>query len=373
MTPSERNIQVRSILERYFERAAQTSVYPEDVDTKELLDSVFGTIVWGYREILLVIVIAKLLDNRYSASRAFYSCNPRPLFEGPIREVLLERGIPHRKSGPLNVAKAAIGINEQWAAQRRPVDVAKNVVALVNKIEKFSPDDLERFAINLHVRFLSEAQRVAELTVDTSPEADPAYIYCIAIRLIREVPDSGNTPQRIIGLLLETYHEDIQSGLKVTGHHDRASTTNTTSKKPGDIIEEQLDGTIIQVFEVTVKPFRSQRIVESYQAVRVFDESAETKTTEIIVLCRDLDIPEDVVGTTDNDYYFGKVEYKDITYHFIDIYLWIVSQVLRMTPDARLAYIAALSSYIGDPNTSEALKVLWREVHQSTAKPIGDS
>ena len=360
---TDRNQRISALVQHCFEQAETGRARSEDAKTKRLLDSVFGTTVWGYREILLVIVVAKILDEHYQPSRHFYQCNPRPLFEGPIREVLLARGIPHRKSGPLNVAKATIGINDQWAVQRRPADVAKNVVILVRQIEGYNSNHLEEFAVQLHARFLAEAKRVIELTVDTSPRADPAYIYNLATQLIREVPDAGNTPQKIFGLLLEAYHEDVQSGIKVTGHNDRASVTCTTSKKPGDVNEEQLDGTILKVYEITVKSFGHQRIIESYDTVKVYDEQADTKTTEITVVCRPEDVPADIVNEAAGGYYLGKVEHQDITYHFVSLEAWIMAQVLHMTADARLAFYTELAKYIAEPNTAEFVKLKWREIH----------
>ena len=66
----------------------------------------------------LVVIIGMRLDRSFKASTGLYDCNPRAIYEGPIKEFLIEKEIPHRKSGPLNVAKATVGLDMTWAAQR---------------------------------------------------------------------------------------------------------------------------------------------------------------------------------------------------------------------------------------------------------------
>src|SRR5690606_24939467 len=107
-------------------------------------------------------------------------------------------------------------------------------------------------------------------------------------------PDAGNTPQRIVGLLMKTYHEAFGTGLNVTGHEDGASVTNATSKKPGDITIEKANGDILQVFEVTVKPFSKQRMRESYETVRIYDKYSGSKIVEVTVICDKINCHPDV-------------------------------------------------------------------------------
>src|SRR5688500_12244720 len=122
-TKAERDERIRALLEALFDQAAEGRgrVAPE-VDRD--LTVIFSVTQWGFREILLTVVIARMLDSGYRPSRALYDCNPRALYEGPIRSVLSGRRIPHRLSGPLNIAKAAAGLNRSWAAQRRPKQAA---------------------------------------------------------------------------------------------------------------------------------------------------------------------------------------------------------------------------------------------------------
>jgi hypothetical protein len=210
---------------------------------------------------------------------------------------------------------------------------------------------------------LREASRVAALTVEASPQSDPQYLYELCADLMDEVPDGGNTPQRIVGLLMEAYHDELQTGLVVQGHLDSASVTSTTSKKPGDITEEQLDGTVLAVYEVTVKPFGAQRVGESYDTVCRYGEEVGAPIHEVTVVCRQADVhPNAVVGDEPSALYLGKVEYQDVTYHFVDIYEWTIGQLSRMPADARLGFHEKLSDYVADPNTSESVKVCWAEL-----------
>jgi hypothetical protein len=363
MTTTDRNNAVTSILEKYFSTGEQEDAPSSTPAITDDLDIIFNTTVWGYREILLVIAVARLIDPSYKAYSGFYACNPRALYEGPIREQLLTRSIPHRKSGPLNVAKAAIGINEQWMAQRRPAVVAQSVVRIVKLLDSYNEAELGAFLTLLLSRLLSEASRVANLVVETSPQSDPGFLRDISSELISSVPDGGNTPQRTVGLLMQAYHEDLQSGIVVGGFKDSASTTNTTSKKPGDVTEELIDGTLIKVYEITVKPFTLNRMAESYESVKDYATTNDSPIVEVMVICREQDVPSDT-SSGDSISYYGKLEHQDVTYHFIDIFQWISSQLLRMSSDARLAYFESLGNYIAEVNTAEAVKLKWNSLNQ---------
>ncbi len=103
---NERNEQVRKILDSLYDRAVDDSVKIDESAYKGSLEKLFSTTAWGFREILLVVIIGMRLDHNFKASTGLYDCNPRAIYEGPIKEFLIEKEIPHRKSGPLNVAKA---------------------------------------------------------------------------------------------------------------------------------------------------------------------------------------------------------------------------------------------------------------------------
>lgn len=364
LTPLKRDARAAELLEELFNSADRSKTASSHLSSAEL-DTLFSTNVWGFRELFLVIVIARLIDGSYQATKALYDCNPRALFEGPIRSALASRGIPHRQSGPLNVAKATQSIDSKWAAPRRPKDVAALLVKLTQRAESLSHDDLKKLAVTLLSRFLREAERISSLTVEVSPNSNPVSIYHICESLIDEAPDEGNTPQRIVGYLLESYHGELKTGILVSGHLDRASTTNTTSKKPGDIVETLADGTIAQIYEVTVKGFTERRIEESFKSISAV---LGDKHSEIIVICRKEDAPANTDDELDSVSYLGSLEYRGVTYRFVDIYEWITSQLLRMPAKARTDFYNKLQSYISEPNTSEKVKVLWRTLHSQPEK-----
>ena len=358
----DRNVRVGRLMKEALERARKGD-FSVSAKTQARIETLFETTTWGFREIVLVIVVGRLLDDGYRPGKALYDCNPRALYEGPILGVLRTEGIPARKSGPLNIAKAAQGLSKEWAAQRRPKWVADEVVRLVKAIEDMDQTELEDFSAALHARFLEEATRVAALSVTTPPESDPQHLYETSVELIDEVPDSGNTPQRIIGHLMEAYHTELQTGIVVTGHLDRASVTSTTSKKPGDINEEQADGTVLCVYEVTVKPFGEARMIDSYETVKRFSTGKTSPIREVVVICRPSDVhPGIEPDSRISAIYLGKLEHQNLTYHFINIYEWIIAQLSRMPVDARLSFHQELSEYIADPNTSEAVKTYWADL-----------
>src|SRR3989344_66273 len=281
----ERNAQIHKLLNKLLKQHdLRKSSYAAKL-SKEI-ESLFSTHIWGHREIVLTILMARLLNPKYKASEDFYACNPRSIFEKPIRKFLREHGIPHKKSGPLNVAKNILKINEDWAANKRGDEVAMNVVRIVKVIEKLKLSELFTFTSIYTKRYAKEATRVKKMNHKPAPSEDPIHLASLCQALIDDVPDGGATPQAIVGLLIEASNEDRGGTATVSGHLDSVSTTNTTSKKAGDIIENLIKGHF--VYEVTVKRFDLDRLRESYEALKADKEMTNVK--EVFVVCRSMDM-----------------------------------------------------------------------------------
>lgn len=357
----ERNQKVKQILEQLYKKAIDPTNTINESRYKSDIEKIFDTEAWGFREIILVVIVGMKLDKNYKASSSLYSCNPRAIYEGPIKEFLISKNIPHRKSGPLNIAKAAPGLNNAWASQRRPRDVANKVVNIVNLLE--SSNFVEDVGVSILRRLVAESERVENLKVTIEPSSNPEILHKYVDELIRKTPDSGNTPQKIAAFLLKNYHLSMNTGVIVTGEQDRASVTSTTSKKPGDVNEESSNGEIYKVYEITVKPFDIARIRDSYDCVKIYNESNNNKVNEIIVICRPEDCPNNMVSSNLHCY-MGSYEYQNIIYYYWNIYEWTADTLQRMTSSARISFYEDLNNYISDINTSESVKNLWRKLHE---------
>lgn len=367
MNLKERNIKVGTVLRAWYEKALDPERSVTEDDYKNALTKLFNTTAWGFREILLVVLVGMKLNPTYRASSALYSCNPRAIYEGPIKEFLIEKEIPHRKSGPLNVAKATVGLDETWAHQRRPKIVAMATVELIKYLES-EKDKMEKrvdaLGVSVLKRLLNETMRLESLKIELSPSSDPLFITHLCCELINKAPDAGNTPQKISAYLLKHYHLSMNTGVVVTGGEDRASVTSTTSKKPGDVNEESSGGLILKVYEVTVKPFDIARIRDSYDCVRIYNETHNSDINEIIVICRKVDCPTEVVNSNGLHSILGTYRYKNLIYYYWDIYEWIASTLQRMHASGRLGFYKELNEYIDDVNTSDKVKALWHKLHE---------
>src|SRR3989338_409217 len=120
-----------------------------------------------------------------------------------------------------------------------------NVVKIVNAIEKMTQEELKEFTSSYIVRYAKEAGRVKRMSYKPEANGDPIYLANLCQSLIVDVPDGGATPQMIVGLLIEAINKDKGNTSTVSGHLDIVSTTNTTSKKPGDIIETLSSGNFV--------------------------------------------------------------------------------------------------------------------------------
>jgi len=362
----ERNQQVRRVLNSLYERAIDPSVEINESVYKESLEKLFSTTTWGFREVLLVVIVAMHLNRAFKASTRFYECNPRAIYEGPIKDFLIEKELPHRKSGPLNVAKAAQGIDMTWAAQREPADVALELVELIKYLEEDASQidmRITSVGISLIRRLIKSSNILEALAINIAPNSDPFFLYRLCYELITKTPDAGNTPQKIAGYLLKNYHICRQTGITVTGVDDRASVTSTTSKKPGDLNEETPEGVILKVYEITVKPFDLSRIRDSYDCVSIYNNDHHSSIHEIIVVCRQEDCPS-IMNPTGLQGCLGSYIYQDVIYYYCNIYEWIAYILHGMTNEGRVAFYQNLNTYISDINTSESVKKLWKSLHE---------
>jgi hypothetical protein len=167
---------VLKLMHDCFLEVIKNKYVPLDPDLDAQCRIIFFSATWGYREILLLTVVARLLDPNYQATKDFYACHPRSLFERSIRPVLSDFSIPCRMSGVLNMAKAARKIDESWALGRRSTDrvVAQTFVGLVSLVDHMAYRELQNFAINLHALFLQERDTVIRLAsdIDASSQAE---------------------------------------------------------------------------------------------------------------------------------------------------------------------------------------------------------
>lgn len=362
----ERNQKVYDLLQSLFSEAEKIKGdFIPPFNQKEI-ETLFSTHIWGHREIVLTIILARLLDKNFYASKDFYSCNPRSLFEKPIRSVLRARGIPHKKSGPLNVAKNIQKINKDWAVNKRGDGIALIVVSLVKKIEKVSHKALRQFAVAFAKRYLQEARTVEQMRFVPKLNDNPVFLFELCHDLIADVPDGGSIPQVICGLLIELSNRDRNNNVIVTGHKDSVSTTNTTSKKPGDAIEA-INAESEIIYEITVKQFHENRLLESYESIKAYEK--HEKIRDVIVICRRKDAPAEATDCSPDDFLMSYWQYQDVCYFFVNIDAWLQEKLLLLTPKGRREFYHQLTGYINDPNSSAKVKQYfkkWHTEHQSS-------
>lgn len=361
----ERNNRIIEIMNQLYLKAA-SKIYAGNEEISDKVDELFKTSVWGFREVVLTVAVV-MLDKtdfpNFKASKDFYTCKPRAIYEQPMKTVLIEKNLPHRQSGPLNVAKSQHNLDEEWISKHSKSDqqtcrVAVELINLMESDEMF----IEAIGISIMRHLIAEKQELKQLDIEINPTSDPYFLYHACARLIIMATDGGNTPQRICGYLLEAFHKSMQTNIIVTGINDSASTTSTTSKKPGDINEESYEGTILNVYEITVKPFNESRVRDSYNCIMAYNSEHNTKINEIIVICRPEDChpnmqPTELKGT------MGNYLYNGINYRYWNIFEWL-SFTLQHTPtDGRKMFYSKLNNYISSINTSQIVKKCWKEFH----------
>lgn len=360
-----RNNRIMQIMRNIYDKALTT----EPVDDSEFSDSIallFDTKVWGFREIALTVAVVMLDETdfpNFKASEDFYACKPRAIFEHPMKTVLIEKNLPHKQSGPLNVAKGRHKLDDDWVTNRRAKDkpTCKAAVNLIAYMEKHR-SKVEAVAICLMRCLIAESKMLKKFDVKIEPAADPMFLFSVCKEMISNATDGGNTPQRICGYLLENFHKSMGTGIVVTGSNDSASTTSTTSKKPGDINEETKDGKILNVYEITVKPFNESRIRDSYNCLASYNEEHKTVLSEIIVICRPEDCHPNMLSSGLSGV-MGSYEYNGVQYRYWNIFEWFALTLQHTPSSGRADFYQQLNEYISDISTSLAVKECWKRLH----------
>lgn len=353
-----RNKKVYELLTIFLKHAQLDPTY-SDPFNKEEVETLFDTTIWGHRELILTILLTKLVFKDYKPTEDLYAHHPRSVYEKPIRTALRENGIPHKKSGPLNVAKNIKRLNQDWARDKNDEKVALSAVSIAEKIEQSNSEQLKSFALAYISRYKLEAQKVKDLEVNLPAQENPIYISELCADLINDVPDGGATAQFIVGLLMEVNKDDRNSDVLVSGYLDSVSATNTTSKKPGDVIELLNNSEQELVYEITTKAFVDSRMIESHEAVVDYGKDIP----DVFVICRPSDVPE-ALETTSTSLLMAYTQYKQLSYYFINIYQYIQSSLLFITAEARAAFYEQLIIYVNDTNRSEKVKVYFADWHK---------
>lgn len=341
---------VRSLLEA---QSRHKVALPESFSADVAI--VFDSNVISYRELIFTVAVARVLDSSYQATVSAYACKPRALYEKSIRPELRRLSIPCGQSPFLNIAKAAIAIDQAWLSQRRPANVAEATLRLVTAIDSSDESQLLNVAHLLAGKFLGLAQAVRESEFTGNPDLTLESISKVLTGLIQNAPDGGNTAQRIVGILLEGVYQ--HHDLRVEGTQDSAFQTNATSKKPGDLSVVTATGEVLLVVEVTTKVFGEQRISECSQSLDLYVAENAAKIDSVLVLCQVEDCPDRIAGSRSaSDGFFGRLRDSSYEYEFFDIHAWINSTIASMTQVRRETTMKRVIEYVNHFQTAARVK-----------------
>lgn len=304
----------------------------------------------GFRGVVTTALTGMHLDESYDPLTNFYGCNPRSIFEEGIWYALQENGIPCGKSDPLNVAKNANQLNEDWAQGRRPQTAAIAVVKFLRLVMASNKAKRARLIDYFFYRLWNHAQSITDYRL-TEVQASNVSKQTIGSRLVDftlKYPESGNLPQFLVAQLLSGIFR--VSEIEVVGGEESVFGTNTTSKKPADIWLEA-DGLQTNLYEVTVKPVSKKRLDDSLDAL----QSTGHLNHSVTFICRmALDVQElDVVN--------GSCQYKGKRFDFIDYRSFCLSLCALLSDNDFSIVVTNVTAFVQDKNVSMRTKSGWNE------------
>jgi len=311
----------------------------------------------GFPGVVLVAVVGRLLNNSYNPSTGFYKINPRPLFEKHIRPVLHGKyKAPMGLSDPLNVAKNANVLDDEWARGKRPEWAAMATVNLVKWAATASENELKALLRILVWVYLTLSKLYTRQLPQLSLGIDLNAARNLLISLINMAPAGGATAQNVVGALLQAQHDLFKKEGILEGVGESVYATNTTSGKPGDF-SEAFDNQL-HIYEVTTKKVDLQRVDESAEAILHY--LAQTlnvpQSLEITFLCRHKDI--EIEGLEINT----SLTHKGVRYHFVDLHYWIFMMLERLGPTGRNTALSLIENYIRSASTDLTVKGTWEDL-----------
>lgn len=304
----------------------------------------------GFRGVVVTALTGMHLDESYDPLNDFYGCNPRSIFEKGIWYALQENGVPCGKSDPLNVAKNANQLNEDWAQGRRPQIAAMAVVGFLRLVTKSNKFKRARLIDYFFYRLWSYSQSVSnyQLAEVDAKNTSRQKFGCKLVEFSLKYPESGNIPQFLVAQFLSELFRS--SEIQVIGGDKSVFGTNTTSKKPADIWLE-VGGVQTNLYEVTVKPISKKRLDDSIDAL----QSTGYVNHSVTFICRmDLDVQElEVVN--------GSFLYKGKRFDFIDYRAFCLSLCTLLSDKDFAAVANNIAAFVQNKNISMRTKAGWNE------------
>lgn len=317
----------------------------------------------GFRGVVLTAIVGKYLNPNYDFLNDFYSCNPRSIFEQGIFLALKELQIPSGKSDPLNVAKNTSLLDLNWADGKRPQKAAEAVVNYLNLLSK-SYKDAEKYEylvklFMFRLKELSDHHSKLTITPVTATGDTPQELAIKLWDFVSRAVEGGTIPQFFIGILLEAIHLHDKK-VSIEGTRESVSGTNTTSKKPGDLIILR-DGKPISVLEVTLKNVDAKRLSDSYDVLNELNYL----DVPITFICR---LPEDAKSLKDIAYSSNKSSgfIKDPHYfNFVDMQSFICAQLTLLDATQINYLLTNLREFVNSYDRPIQTKNVWNKCFPS--------
>jgi hypothetical protein len=104
--------------------------------------------------------------------------------------------------------KGAARIDAQWAARRKPLEIALLFAGAVEQIDNMSERELENFAVNLHAQFLRERERQAESIGYTDPLTSLIHLSSLPVGIIK----AKEYEQLVFNIVKYVFEPDLVNG-----------------------------------------------------------------------------------------------------------------------------------------------------------------
>ncbi len=358
MSKSDRNLKVAAFIQNQLAQAKVSLRHKLDEQLTVAIDLIISCTALGFRGVVITSLAGKHIDKNFNPLVDFYECNPRSIFEGPIRAVLYESQIPCGKSDPLNAAKNIKQLNKVWAKGRRPEKVAMAVAYLLETMfsDETTPAQFKQIQHYFFRQLLAQKRvKIATLAAKNTFSNRLKTTDLLSGFLI-QYPEGGAVPQFFCGYLLKLANDQAAIPYTVKGYDENVNATNTTAKKAGDVWEEDSTGKTHRIFEITVKRVDANRVEDCIQNLEGLNI---TDPNEVILLCR---IPED---TDTLQLKTNSLEVRNHLVQFLDIRKWFYFSFLTLRKESQAQFLKEVEGFMNELTRKQAVRDAWVELSSS--------
>lgn len=346
-------------LNQVFDHAEQTALeHREPVRVSSMsveLDILFETRTQSFREALLGVALAKMIDPSINvrlpyADQGEGAFSGRSLDEKVVNPVLQARRIPCSKGPYLAVFRRSVKFDSSVRDGVKDKEVCDAFLRVITWLETAGPQDVARLLSDLAFRFVLLRERT-QIAVVRVPRMSLEQCNELARRLLAK-PSGGRFPVVLVLAGLKSLKEVLNLDWEID--YQGINVADSASGALGDITVRSQQRVVL-VGEVTLRPVTKQRFLATLN-----DKVIPRAIRDYLFFCGSSGIEPEVEDLARQYFSHG---YEVV---FVDIHEWLREVLATLGSEGRAKFCSLLADIIGGDDLPAACRMAWNDAVRAT-------